>query len=103
MKVEIIKGGVTDSNSLLDVGMEIVLDDKNAASLIKDGYAKAVEEETPDGPTIEEMTAALDAKYAEAKDIKAAAESVGVAFATNATKAAVIAAVIEAGKYADLM
>ncbi|MEG1083974.1 MAG: hypothetical protein RSE04_05990 [Hydrogenoanaerobacterium sp.] len=101
MKVEIIKDGVTDQSSVLDVGTIIDLADVNAASLIKAEYAIAVEQETDD-LTVEEMTKKLDEAY-KADTLKEAAIAVGVSFEPNATKATVVAAVIEAGKYVDLM
>lgn len=101
MKIEIVKTGVTDQSSLLDVGTVIEIDDKNGASLIAGGYAEKVETED-ETPTFEEMAKALDKKY-NADDLKTAATAVGVAYATDAKKSEVAAAVIEAGKYADLM
>ena len=108
MKIEIVKTGVTDHSSLLDVGTVIEIDDKNGASLIAGGYAVAVEveddEEDEGGktPTFEEMAKALDKKF-NAENLKAAATAVGVAFPADAKKSDVVAAVINAGKYADLM
>lgn len=101
MKIEIIKDGVTDHSSVLDVGAVIELDDVNATSLIKAEYATAVEQEA-DGLTAEEMAKKLDDAY-KADALKEAATAAGVLFEPGATKAVVVAAVIEAGKYADLM
>lgn len=101
MKIEIIKDGVTDHSSILDVGAVIELDDVNAASLIKAEYAIAVEQEADD-LTAEKMAKKLDDTY-KADALKEAATAAGVSFEPGATKAVVVAAVIEAGKYADLM
>jgi hypothetical protein len=101
MKIRVTKPGVTDGNSTLDVGAETELDAKNAVSLIAGGYAEAVEDADGGELTAEEMAKALDKKY-KAEEIKAAAEKAGVQFGPTATKAVVIAAIIEAGKYANL-
>lgn len=104
MKIEIIKDGVTDHSSVLDVGAVIELDDVNAASLIKAEYAIAAEDtqEDPGELTAEQMAKNLDDAY-KADALKEAAVAAGVAFDDKATKGAVVAAVIEAGKYAALM
>lgn len=102
MKVTILKQGVTDHNSLLEVGAVIEIDDRNGASLIAGGYAEAVEGDEDAEPTAEEMAKALDKKY-NADELKAAATAAGVTYADNAKKGEVVAAIIEAGKYAELM
>lgn len=100
MKVRITKTGVTDNSSILEVGAVIEIDELNGNSLIAGEYAEAVEEASE--PTAEEMAKALDKKY-KADELKAAAANAGVEFAQDANKAEVVSAVIEAGKYADLM
>ena len=103
MKICITKLGVTDHGSILEVGTITEIDDRNGASLVAGGYADAVEDEPGhDDPTAEEMAKALDKKY-NAEDLKAAATAAGVEYAANAKKSEVVAAVLEAGKYADLM
>lgn len=104
MKIEITKDGVTDHSSILDVGAVIELDDVNAASLVKAEYAIAAEDtrEDPGELTTEQMAKNLDYAY-KADALKEGAVVAGVKFDDKATKGAVIAAVIEAGKYAALM
>lgn len=50
MKVQIIKPGVTDGGSVLDVGAVVDYADAVAASLIKDGYAVEAVEVRPKAP-----------------------------------------------------
>lgn len=106
MKVQVTKIGVTEGRSDIPVGMVIELDDKNAHALVSEGYATMIEEQPSEGqgnpPTPEAMTKALDKAF-RADDLKAAAKAVGVEFADDANKATVIAAVITAGKYDNLM
>lgn len=101
MKVKIIKEGVTFGRSLLDIDTVLEVEDTSGNALIENGYAEAVKPNT-DGPTAEEMAKALDDKY-KVDDLKTVAKEAGVEFDAKATKAEVIAAVLEANKYADLM
>lgn len=104
MKVKIIKEGVTFGRSLLDIGAVLEVEDKSGNALIENGYAEEIEaaELGTNDPTAEEMAKALDEKY-KVDDLKTAAKEAGVEFDAKATKAEVIAAVLEANKYADLM
>ena len=113
MKVRVTKVGVTEGRSIVPVDTEIDLDAKSAQALIDGDYAVTVEVEDDPGngggvggnteqPTPEAMTKALDKAY-KADELKTAAKAAGVEFADDANKGAVIAAVIEAGKYADLV
>lgn len=106
MKIQVTKIGVTEGRSEIPVGMVIELDDKNALALVSEGYAMMIEEQPSEGqgnpPTPEAMTKSLDKAF-RADDLKAAAKAAGVVFADDATKATVIAAVLTAGKYDDLM
>lgn len=103
MIIKITRVGVADGNVALPVGHELEIDEANGKSLIDDGYAEDI---TPVGPpagdpSADDMAKALDKKY-KADALKEAATAAGVEFAADATKAEVIAAVIAAGKYADL-
>lgn len=106
MIIKIIKEGVTFGPSVLDVGTETKIDEASGLRLIKDGWAELVEVIEPPAddttPTYEEMTEALDSLY-KADDLKTKAKELGVEFDAKATKGDVIAAVIEAGKYDDLV
>lgn len=101
MKVKIIKEGVTFGRSLLDIGVVLEVEETSGNALIENGYAEATKTNT-EGTTAEEMAKTLDDKY-KVDDLKTAAKEAGVEFDTKATKAEVIAAVLEANKYADLM
>lgn len=101
MKIKITQAGVTDHNSLLDVGTVIELDDRNAVSLIESGHAEALESKTPK-LTVDEMAKTLDTAY-KSDELKAAATKAGVVFDIKVTKADLIAIIIAAGKYADLV
>lgn len=105
MKIKILKEGVTFGPSVLDVGMETVVDEASGLRLIEDDWAELVETVEPpadDIPSYDEMVKALDDLY-KADDLKAKAKELGVEFDAKATKAEVIASVIEAGKYEDLV
>lgn len=105
MRIKILKDGVTFGPSVLDVGMETEIDEVSGLRLVKDGWAEIVEVEPPAGdeiPSYDEMVKALDDLY-KADDLKTKAKELGVEFEAKATKAEVIASVIEAGKYDDLV
>ena len=106
VKIKILKEGVTFGPSVLDVGMETVVDETSGLRLIKDGWAELVKTVEPpagdDIPSYDEMVKAIDDLY-KADDLKAKAKELGVEFDAKATKGEVIANVIEAGKYDALV
>lgn len=104
MKIRILKEGVTFDTSVLDVGTETEVDETSGLRLIEDGWAELIEVEPADDdiPSYNEMVEAIDGLY-KADDLKAKAKEMGVDFDAKATKGDVIANLIEAGKYADLV
>lgn len=99
MKIKIIKPGVTDASSVLEVGAVVEYPDAVAASLIKGGYAEATEgngELTPE-------TAAKKLNKYKIDELIGFAVDHGVELKDTATKAEIVDALIKAEVYAEIL
>lgn len=99
MKIKIIKPGVTDASSVLEVGAVVEYPDAVAASLIKGGYAEATEgngELTPE-------TAAKKLNKYKVDELIGFAVDHGVELKDDATKAEIVDALIKAEVYAEIL
>lgn len=99
MKIKIIKPGVTDASSVLEVGAVVEYPDAVAASLIKGGYAEATEgngELTPE-------TAAKKLNKYKIDELIGFAVDHGVELKDDATKAEIVDALIKAEVYAEIL
>ena len=99
MKIKIIKPGVTDASSVLEVGAVVEYPDAVAASLMKGGYAEATEgngELTPE-------TAAKKLNKYKIDELIGFAVDHGVELKDDATKAEIVDALIKAEVYAEIL
>lgn len=102
MKIKIIKPGVTDASSVLEVGAVVEYPDAVAASLIKGGYAEATEGNDGSGELTPETAAKKLNKYKVDKLIGLAVDH-GVELKDDATKAEIVDALIKAEVYAEIL
>lgn len=105
MFVKIIKPGVTDGRSVLDVGAVVEYPDAVAENLIKGGYAtedKAPNGGNGDGELTPETAAKKLNKY-KVEELIAFTVEHGVEIADGANKSEIIDAIIAANVYADIL
>lgn len=102
MKIKIIKPGVTDASSVLEVGAVVEYPDAVAASLIKGGYAEATEGNGGSGELTPETAAKKLNKY-KIDELIAFTVEHGVEIADGANKSEIIDAIIAANVYADIL
>lgn len=106
MFIKIIKPGVTDGSSVLDVGTVVEYPDAVAESLVNDGYAVATGDDSTDNGDSGDLTPETAAKKLnkfKVDKLVALAIEHGVEVADDATKADIIAAIIAADVYADIL
>ena len=102
MKIKIIKPGVTDASSVLEVGAVVEYPDAVAASLIKGGYAEATEGNSGNGELTTETAAKKLNKY-KVDELIGFAVDHGVELKDDATKAEIVDALIKAEVYAEIL
>lgn len=102
MKIKIIKPGVTDASSVLEVGAVVEYPDAVAASLIKGGYAEATESNGGSGELTPETAAKKLNKY-KVDELIGFAVDHGVELKDDATKAEIVDALIKAEVYAEIL
>ena len=102
MKIKIIKPGVTDASSVLEVGAVVEYPDAVAASLIKGGYAEATEGNGGSGELPPETAAKKLNKY-KIDELIGFAVDHGVELKDDATKAEIVDALIKAEVYAEIL
>lgn len=108
MKIQIVRHGVTDGGSFLDVGAVLEYPEQDATLLVKSGYAVIAETVADDATATDDNT---DDTVDEAKALgKLKADKLialaiehDIAVADDAKKADVIAAIIESGKAAEIL
>lgn len=105
MKIKIIKPGVTDASSVLEVGAVVEYPDAVAASLIKGGYAEATEGNGGNGGNGEltPETAAKKLNKYKVDELIGSAVDHGVELKDDATKAEIVDALIKAEVYAEIL
>lgn len=101
MYIEIRKPGVTDGSSVLDVGTIIEYPNAVAQTLIKGGYATEIATKDNDELTPEIATKKLGKLKVD--ELIGFAVDYGVEIADGANKADIIAAIVDADVYADIL
>lgn len=104
MKIQIIKRGVTDGGSFLDIGAVLEYPEQDATLLVKSGHA-VIAEAVADGnentdDTVDEAKALGKLKI---DKLIALAIEHDIAVADDAKKADVITAIIESGKATEIL
>lgn len=104
MKIQIVKHGVTDGGSFLDVGAVLEYPEQDAALLVKSGYAVIAEAIADDNENTDDTVDEAKAlgKLKVDKLIALAIEH-DIAVADDAKKADVITAIIESGKATEIL
>lgn len=102
MKIKIIKPGVTDASSVLEVGAVVEYPDAVAASLIKGGYAETTDGKGGSDELTPETAAKKLNKY-KIDELIGFAVDHGVELKDDATKAEIVDALIKAEVYAEIL
>lgn len=102
MKIKIIKPGVTDASSVLEVGAVVEYPDAVAKDLIKGGYAEATKGNGGSGELTPETAAKKLNKY-KLDELIGFAVDHGVELKDDATKAEIVDALIKAEVYAEIL
>lgn len=102
MKITIIKPGVTDASSVLEVGAVVEYPDAVAKNLIKGGYAEATDGKGGNDELTPETAAKKLNKY-KIDELIGFAVDHGVELKDDATKAEIVDALIKAEVYAEIL